>query len=291
MQQQQNNDALHVFVTEGLVSTEQVHEAHALAQEQSKKPLQVLIEMGAISQSDAIRVTAKQSGLDFVELIDRSIDRRVTDLLPAAQARRHTVIPFEVTDGNVLRIAVTISKATNIDLKDDLQRITRSRVELVVAVKGDIEAKIAQVYRMEDEIEGLDASAEDTDGDAEDVGLVAEDSPVVKFVDLIISQAIIDRASDIHIEPEEDVTYVRFRIDDVMQDRFTVPKHLRNGVISRLKVMAEMAIDQRRLPQGGRIDYVHNGKKVDLRAQTLPSIHAEGVISRRQESVYNKIMV
>src|SRR6266508_5259519 len=270
------------LLASGLVSRADVADAHRVAEEQALTTLQVLIDNGAVSRTDAVRTAAATAGLDYVELAEYGVDASAAALLPAEFARRATVLPLGREDG-VLIVAVTIRQAGNIELKDDLARLTRHRTRFVVARSADIVAKIGQVYRAEGELDDLSSGLVDADDEAEDLANFTEvsaEAPVVRFVNLLIAQAIADRASDIHIEPGERDLRVRYRIDGVLHDAHHSPKTIQNGVISRLKIMSDMNIAERRVPQDGRMSVNHQGRKVDLRVATLPTVWGEKVVAR-----------
>jgi type IV pilus assembly protein PilB len=265
----------------GLVSTAEVADAVRIADEQALSTLQVLIDTGAVSRTDAVRTAAAAAGLEYVELAEYGVDASAAALLPAEFARRTTVLPLGREDG-VLLVAVPVREAGNIELKDDLARLTRHRTRFVVARSADIQAKIVQIYRAEGELDDLSSDLVE-DEDAEDLANfteVSSEAPVVRFVNLLIAQAISDRASDIHIEPGERDLRVRYRIDGVLHDAHHSPKTIQNGVISRMKIMADMNIAERRLPQDGRMSVNHQGRKVDLRVATLPTVWGEKVVAR-----------
>jgi type IV pilus assembly protein PilB len=202
--------------------------------------------------------------------------------LPADFARRSTVLPLTWEDGTLI-VAVGARDAGNIELKDDLTRLTRSRIRFAIANRTDIETKINQVYRAEDEMHDLTSglvSDEDEGDDLASFTEVSAEAPVVRFVNLLITQAISDRASDIHIEPTERDLRVRYRIDGVLQDAHHSPKNIANGVVSRLKIMSDMNIAERRVPQDGRMSVTHQGRKIDLRVATLPTVWGEKVVAR-----------
>ncbi|HYU83356.1 MAG TPA: type II secretion system protein GspE, partial [Kribbellaceae bacterium] len=176
----------------GLVSKADVADAHRIADEQALTTLQVLIDNGAVSRTDAVRTAAATAGLDYVELAEYGVDASAAALLPAEFARRATVLPLGREDG-VLIVAVTIRQAGNIELKDDLARLTRHRTRFVVARSADIVAKIGQVYRAEGELDDLSSGLVDADDEAEDLANFTEvsaEAPVVRFVNLLIAQAI-----------------------------------------------------------------------------------------------------
>jgi len=187
-------------------------------------------------------------------------------------------------DDHRLVVAVDYRDLQNLTLKDDLTRLTKAHVFLVLATKGDLEQKIVQVYRAEHELAELAGNLADVaESDFDDLSAlteVAEDGPIVRFVNLIISQAISDRASDIHIEPSEHFMRVRYRIDGVLHEAQQAPRSIQQGVISRLKIMSDINIAERRVPQDGRLSITQRGKKIDLRVATLPTMWGEKVVMR-----------
>src|SRR5680860_1797752 len=265
-----------------LLTTEQVDEAVVIAAQRSQTVLQVLLDTGAIDRKDVVRTAANSAGLAYVDLAEYTVNSSAAAMLPADFARRKSVLPLTWEDGELL-VAVGIRQAGNIELKDDLTRLTKSRVRFAVAGRSDIEAKINQVYRAEGELDDLSSNLVSDERENEDLANFTEvsaEAPVVRFVNLLITQAITDRASDIHIEPTEHNLRVRYRIDGVLLEAHRSPKNIQNGVISRLKIMADMNIAERRVPQDGRMSVTHQGRHVDLRIATLPTVWGEKVVAR-----------
>jgi type IV pilus assembly protein PilB len=278
----QLGDTMQALLDAGRVSPAQVEEAVRLGQDRDEPPLNVLIASGAVSKADVVRTAAETAGLRFVELAQYAVDASAVSRLPADFVRRFTVLPLGWEDGELL-VAVGVRQAGNIELKDDLTRLVRSHVRFAIAPRDEIAAKINQVLRAEGELDNLTSDLAPEDEDSEELsGLtaVAEDAPIVRFVNLLISQAISDRASDIHIEPTERDLRVRYRIDGVLHEAHRSPKNIQNGVISRLKIMSEVNIAERRVPQDGRLSVAHQGRKVDLRIATLPTVWGEKVVAR-----------
>ncbi len=274
-------DTVRALVDTGLITSAQVEEATRAAQERSQTVLEVLLDSGWVERSAVVRTAALSAGLDYVELSDFIVDMSAVTLLPAEFARRTGVLPLAREDDELV-VAVSIRQAGDIELKDDLARLTRSRIRFAIANRADIEARINQVYRAEGELHDLtsDLTPEDDADDLSSLTEVTDEAPVVRFVNLLINQAISDRASDIHIEPTERDMRVRYRIDGVLHDAHRSPKNIQNGVISRLKIMAEMNIAERRIPQDGRMSVSHQGRRVDLRVATLPTVWGEKVVAR-----------
>jgi len=281
MRAETSGDTVRALLDAGVVTQTQLDEATQVAQERAQPVIEALIDGGWVDRPTVIRTAAASAGLEYVEISDFIIDRAAVSLLPADFARRTGVLPLVHEDGELM-VAVSIRQAGNIELKDDLSRLTRSRVRFAIANRAEIEARINQVYRAEDEM--LDITSDLTpEAEADDLASltqVSDEAPVVRFVNLLINQAINDRASDIHIEPTERDMRVRYRIDGVLHDAHRSPKNIQNGVISRLKIMAEMNIAERRVPQDGRMSVNHEGRRVDLRVATLPTVWGEKIVLR-----------
>jgi type IV pilus assembly protein PilB len=273
---------VHALLTAGLITDAQLEHAIEAAVEGASTPLEVLIDSGAVDRRDVVRTAAASAGLAYVDLTDYTVNAAAAALLSPDFARRSNALPLDWEDG-VLLVAVPIRQAGNIELKDDLTRLTKSRIKFAVSGRTDIEAKIDTVYRADGEMHELTSDLVEDDAQGEDLANFTEvsaEAPVVRFVNLLITQAITDRASDIHIEPTEHDLRVRYRIDGVLHDAHRSPKNIQNGVTSRLKIMADMNIAERRVPQDGRLSVSHQGRKIDLRIATLPTVWGEKVVAR-----------
>ena len=273
--------AVVALLDEQLVSEEQVAAATEAAERSGQTPLQELLRAGIVDREQVVRSAAEAVGLRYVEVSEFPVNASAVAVLSADFARRTSVLPLTWEDGELL-VAVGIRQAGNLELKDDLTRLTRSRVKFAVASRTEIDAKINKVYRAEGELDDLTSTLV-SDEDIPDLSMlteVSDEAPVVRFVNLLVTQAISDRASDIHIEPTERDLRVRYRIDGVLHDAHRSPKNIQNGVVSRLKIMADMNIAERRLPQDGRMSVNHQGRKVDLRIATLPTVWGEKVVAR-----------
>ncbi len=278
----QAQDTARALLDGGHISSHQYDEAAVVAAQRKGNVLQVLLDTGVVERSTVMRTAAASAGLAFLELTDYQVDASAAALLSAEFARKACALPLGRDNGELV-VAVPIREAGNIELKDDLTRMTRSRVRFAIANRNEIEAKINQVYRAEGELHDLTSDLttnEDDNVDLANFTQVTDEAPVVRFVNLLINQAISDRASDIHIEPTEHDLRVRYRIDGVLHDAHRSPKNIQNGVISRLKIMADMNIAERRVPQDGRMSVNHQGRRIDLRVATLPTVWGEKVVAR-----------
>ncbi|CAN5425924.1 hypothetical protein BH09ACT10_BH09ACT10_10360 [soil metagenome] len=273
------------LVSAGLVTSEQLADAERAAETDSGpgNALEVLVSEGIVRRADLLRAAAESVGLSYVDLTEYSVNASAAAAVPADFARRASVLPIDWDEDGAMVVAVTIRQAGNIELKDDISRLAKRRVRFAVANRADIATKLDQIYRAEGELDDLTstfASNEQPVDALDNFTEVSDEAPVVRFVNLLVSQAISDRASDIHIEPTERDLRVRYRIDGVLQDAHRSPKNIHNGVVSRLKIMAEMNIAERRIPQDGRMSVNHQGRRIDLRIATLPTVWGEKVVAR-----------
>ncbi|HEV7755982.1 MAG TPA: ATPase, T2SS/T4P/T4SS family, partial [Mycobacteriales bacterium] len=271
-----------ILVSEGLASHEQVAAAVEEQERVGRTLGRVLVERGVLSESQLVSALARQIGLRFVDLSDHVVDASAVALVPAVVCRRHTALPIGREDG---RLLVAMADPANVFAIDDIRSITGMEVRALVATRVDVIAAIARYHRADGELDSLtvamDANAENAAAVALDsVREVTDDAPIVRYVNLLITQAIADRASDIHLEPTENDLRVRFRIDGVLHEIMRSPKQIASGVISRLKIMADINIAERRKPQDGRLSVAVEGKKIDLRVATLPTVWGEKVVMR-----------
>ncbi len=274
-------NTVQVLVDRGLVTDEQVEGARLAAERRGVPLLRELIESSVVQRADAGRAFAEAAGLEFVELVDIQLDASAVARVPADHARRMGVVPVAWEDG---RLVVATSDPTNVIALDDLRVLTGAEIKVVYASRRDIDDKLAKVYRAEEELgdisDDMVGTAAEVTEDLSSLGDSADDAPVVRYVNLLISQAVADRASDIHVEPTENDLRVRYRIDGVLHEIMRSPKKIQAGVISRLKIMADINIAERRVPQDGRMSVTLNGAKIDLRVATLPTVWGEKVVLR-----------
>ena len=248
---------------------------------EDEEAVKQLVERGMVTPIQLASARAAQADLPFVELIDFPVERTAVSLVPAAVCRRHLVLPIGVV-GDILTLAM--ADPGNVFAIDDVRAIARMQVKPVVAEASDLRAAIDRFHRADGELSDLTNAIEEEHSASTDVVLseqaIEDDAPIVRFVNLLISQGIQDKASDIHIEPAEFDMKVRYRIDGVLHEMQSAPKAIQNGVISRLKIMSEIDIAERRKPQDGRMSVSHGGRKIDLRVATLPTVWGEKVVMR-----------
>lgn len=272
-----------ILLEEGLVTEGQLVAALDEQAVRGQSLGRVLVEIGMLTEAQLVRALASQIGMEFVELADYPVDRNAVALLPSSVCRRYTVLPVSIIDGYLV---LAMADPGNVLAVDDARTIAGIPVRTVVATHDDLVQAIDRFCRADDEIENLTSSfehetAQEQDADLSRVGdAIEDDAPIVRFVNLLVTQAIQDRASDIHIEPAEHDLRVRYRIDGVLHEMQRAPKQIQGGVISRLKIMSDIDIAERRKPQDGRMSVTHNGRKIDLRVATLPTVWGEKVVMR-----------
>jgi type IV pilus assembly protein PilB len=268
-----------VIVELGFAAEERVQKAVEEAKSSGRTPEQVLLQSGALSPEQLARATAERFGLDHVDLSMYKPDIGALNLVNAQAARRYNAVPIGFDDGVLL---VAMADPSNVLALDDLKLMTGHELRPVVASAEDVAALISRMNRLDDAI--AEAVLED---ESEDLALVsdiresADDAPVIKLVNSIIAQAVQDGASDLHFEPDGSREMrVRFRVDGVLSESTTIPRRMVAGVVSRVKIMANLDIAEKRLPQDGRVSLVIEGHPIDVRVVTLPSVHGEGIVMR-----------
>lgn len=290
----------------GYLKPEQLEEA-VKVQQQTKEPDlgRVLISLGIVGEREVLQAKAQEMGIGFVDLDRVNIESSAINVVPERIAKAHSVIPVK-KDGQTLWLAMSNDK--NIIALDDVKMASGCRVVPVLALPGAIEDAIKKSYAggatngdavpsvaatsgtntvdLRSDIRGAIAAAgvqrgregdEDSDKDAEQM---AEQAPIIKLANALIQQAIADRASDIHVEPQQRSVRIRYRLDGVLMEAMTVPRNLMAPLISRLKIMADMNIAERRIPQDGRIEVRHATKEYDLRVSSIPTPYGEKIVMR-----------
>jgi len=269
-----------VLVVRGLLPVDAIDRISGGSDDEAR--IREYIADGVVSPVQVATARAAQLGLAFVELAEKTADPIAVGLVPSALCRRHAVLPLVIEQG---RLVLAMSDPNDVLALDDVRAAAAMPIRPVVAEHVDLLAAIDRFYRNDGELNDLTTTFESEsrdshsdDSDAEDGG--EDDAPIVRFVNLLVSQAIKDNASDIHIEPGEDELRVRYRIDGVLHEVQRAPRNIQAGVISRLKIMSEINIAERRRPQDGRMSIRHGGRQIDLRVATLPTVHGEKVVMR-----------
>ncbi|WP_448060691.1 GspE/PulE family protein [Cellulomonas hominis] len=271
-----------ILLDEGLVTEAQLMSAldEQLARGQSLG--RTLVEIGVLSEGQLVAALARQVGMDFVDLDDYPVDRTAVSLVPAALCRRYTVLPVGFREG---ALVLATADPGNVVAVDDVRTVSGMQVVPIVATYDNLSRAIDRFCRADGEMEDLSSAFEDAtpepSTDLSRIGdFVDDDAPIVRYVNLLVTQAITDRASDIHIEPTEHDLRVRYRIDGVLHEMQRSPKQIQAGVISRVKILSDIDIAERRKPQDGRMSVTHEGRKIDLRVATLPTVWGEKIVMR-----------
>lgn len=288
-----------LLVSNSLITQQQLLDALEYQSQKGIKLGQVLIEKGYITERQLLEFLGKQFSIKFVELSRLEIDSEVVNLIPEGTARRYNLIAIK-RNNNILSVAMV--DPLNIVVLDELKLMTGYNIEPVFAIEDEINNAIDKYYGTKSSKEALDEILKNTNASEEDseLGVVnnkkdekddilsleskGEAAPIIKMVNIIISSAIKAHASDIHIEPTHRETRVRYRIDGVLNPQPSIPKKFHNAIVSRLKIMAELDISERRIPQDGRIKIKMNNKEIDLRLSVLPCVFGEKIVMRILDS-------
>lgn len=281
-----------LFIAEGLINEEQLQAALLKQQELGgSEPLaQILLMLGFIEERDKVRCTGKIWGIPFVDVLSTEPEPEALAKIQPEHAKKFRVLPFELTSN---RLLVAMVNPLDIFVIDELRVIAGIDIEPMIAVESDLVQSIINHYKLESVVnekvsgvisdfnsdleakgESLAAAAKDDDEDDSD------DAPIVRLANLIVSQAVTEGASDIHMEPKKDSMVVRYRIDGVLIDVMHLPKKVVLPLTSRMKIIANMDIAEKRVPQDNRISSTVNGKPYDFRVSTLPVVYGEKIVMR-----------
>ncbi|OGX31398.1 MAG: hypothetical protein A2787_09155 [Omnitrophica WOR_2 bacterium RIFCSPHIGHO2_01_FULL_48_9] len=276
-------EVVDLLLKEGLVTQDKVEKAREETKRTGLSIDKALEKLGFINDKDVVRVRAAALGLPYMDLNDYIIDSNLIKLIPENIARKYKAVPlFKINKS----LTVGMVDPQDIVALDQIRRVSQAEmVEPVLVSEKGIQLILDSFYAgasaesFEDVIRAI---SKEKMKEAEGRGLVeiAEEAPIIKLVNVMISQAAKDRASDIHVEPEEDMVRIRFRVDGLLNEKTTLPKKLQNAVVSRIKVLAKLDIAESRKPQDGRIRLKLDDKEVDIRVSTFPTVHGENVVMR-----------
>jgi general secretion pathway protein E len=272
-----------ILLEEGLTTPDVIAQALARAQTTGERIGEALVALGAVTQDDVLRALARQQALTYLSREELPAPLPVLKNLSPKYLKQYAVCPVSV-DGGVLTVAT--ADPLNPIVLDDLRQSTGLAIKVVVSPGDAIAEAIDRTYdgsasALQRIVEGMeDERAADGDEDVNHLRDMAFEAPVVRLVNLLVENAIAAEASDIHIEPFEDTLRIRYRIDGLLYDQEAPPRRLQAAVTSRIKIMAEMNIAERRLPQDGRIRVTLHGRRVDIRVSTVPTVHGESIVMR-----------
>jgi type II secretion system protein E len=269
-----------VLVDAGVISREQLESAVAARTNGLERLDETIARLGLAREADIYQAVGRRLGLEYIAEIDRDIDPSVLSQVPSDFAMRHQVLPLREEDHTLV---VAVANPFDVTVLDDLRLLTSRDVRAVVASPRQISEAIEQCYmekmfRDIDDMQTEEVAEEDLE--IADLQKMAREALVIKLVNLILHQAIQERASDIHVEPHERELRVRYRVDGVLHDASSPPRHLHPAIISRIKIMSEMDIAERRLPQDGRVRVKLGERNIDLRVSTIPTLHGESAVIR-----------
>jgi type II secretion system protein E len=280
MAQLSSDPLAEVLVGAGLVSRDQLEAVSASRNNDVERLDETLVRLGLASEEDIFSTVASHLGLEYVAETDRDIDPELLAQVPSEFAMRHQVVPLREEDHTLV---VAMADPFDLTVLDDLRLLTRRDVRAVVSPRRKIAEAIersymAKMFRDIDDMQREDVAEEDLE--IADLQKMAREALVIKLVNLILHQAIQERASDVHVEPQERELRVRYRVDGVLHDASSPPRHLHPAVISRVKIMCDMDIAERRLPQDGRVRIRLGDRMIDLRVSTIPTLHGESAVIR-----------
>ncbi|HEY6550402.1 MAG TPA: ATPase, T2SS/T4P/T4SS family, partial [Solirubrobacterales bacterium] len=270
-----------VLVDLGFVPEDRARHAIEEARTAGQPPERLLLDQGAIDADQLSRAVAERYGLDHVDLANYQVDMAAANLISVNTARRYRALPVGFVDKGTLLVAM--ADPTNVLAVDDIQIATALDCRVAVAAAEDIDALIGRLNTLQSAVsEAVTEGEAEADALAEvsEMEVSAEDAPVIKLVYSILGQAVGEGASDVHFEPGEGEMRVRFRVDGVLRAAAHVPKRMVNAVVSRVKIMSDLNIAEKRVPQDGRVSVTVEDRRVDLRITTLPTQRGEGATIR-----------
>jgi general secretion pathway protein E/type IV pilus assembly protein PilB len=256
---------LQLLQEQGYVSPEQVGAVMNSIKQEGETTLDILMQIGAVTEDDVLAMIAAQFGMEYVHVNADGIDPAVKEVIPSDVARKYGVVPVYRTEDSV---TVALSDPMGYDTVDSLRYVLKMNVDAVVAPRAEVKAAVDKLYP--EDLEKVSGSSDAKDSDA----------PVIRLVSMIITEACKMRASDIHLEPMERHFRVRYRIDGVLRQMENPPKRLQAAILSRVKIMSNMKISEKRIPQDGRIQVKVQGRDLDLRVSSVPTNHGESIVMR-----------
>jgi len=265
-----------VIVELGLCTRERVNEAVEAARRAGTTPEQALVAAAALTPDGLARAVAERYGLDFIDLSVFSVDMAAANLVNITAAKRYEALPVGFVDQRTLLVAM--ADPANVVAIDDISIMTGYEVRQAVATHEDVHAVISRLSRFGDVVQAGVVDPDDVE--VVDLRESADDAPIVRLVHQLVGQAVEAGASDLHLAPDGQDLRVRFRVDGVLDDVTTIPRRMTAGVVSRIKIMADLDSSERRIPQDGRVGLTVDSRHIDLRVVTLPTVHGESVVMR-----------
>jgi type IV pilus assembly protein PilB len=267
-----------VVVELGFADRGAVDRAIEEARRSGRRTGQVLVAEGAITSDQLARVIAERFGVDHVDLATFKVDMAAANTLSSSAARRYEAVPVQFADDRTLLVAMV--DPGNVLAVDDISLVTGYDVRPAAAAREDVVALIGRLNQVDEMVIADARDAEPEELEVGDLRDTADDAPIIKLVHSLVAQGIEQGASDIHFEPVDGETVVRYRVDGVLQEATRVPRRMSSGIISRIKIMSDLDIAERRAPQDGRVSLSLEGRRVDIRVATLPLVGGESAVLR-----------
>jgi type IV pilus assembly protein PilB len=284
-----------ILLEKSLISQEQLDEALRVQKNTTEQLGRILTDLGYVTERDVLRAQAEQLGIPFLELGQVSVDQDIAKSIPQSVVQRYNAVPIK-RNGN--RLTVAMSDPSNVFALDDIRLITGYEIDPMLATADDISSLLGgsngdpagenELQTALADLDGglpglgeeMDLASAGTDEEMDRATALEDEAPIIRVVNVIIQQAIKDKASDIHVEPDRRGVRIRYRIDGVLHEVMRVPKYVHAPLVSRIKIMGDMNIAERRLPQDGRIHVRHEGHDYDMRVSSLPTVFGEKVVMR-----------
>jgi type IV pilus assembly protein PilB len=266
-----------LLLESGLLTVDQLDKALAFQKNSGERLGRVLIQLGYITEKGLLAALELKLGFPLIDPTVIVLDRNIVQLVPMSLAERYVVIPIR-RSGN--RLVVAMADPTNFYAIDDLRMVTQCEIEPALASETNILKAVDQAYGVSELVQKSISQIQKDDYTYTSEIETAEYAPVINIVNSLISQAIKNGASDIHLEPMENSLRIRFRIDGILREMTTFPKHTQGAILSRVKILANMDIAERRMPQDGRIQVQESGRSVDVRVSSLPILYGEKIVLR-----------
>lgn len=274
-----------MLIEEGVINKEHLERALQEQKRLGKRLGEVMISLGYVTEEKMAQVLGKQLDIPFVDLRNIKVEPEIVKMVPESLARKHRILPVTMKDGELI---IAMADPLDIFAIDEIRRFTKMPVSPVVITERELMKSYDKYYRVTGAVEEVIRDFGDVGYIVEEersatIEAMADETPIVKLVNLMITQAVRDRASDIHIEPDADVLRVRYRIDGMLHEVMTPPKHMHPGIVSRVKILASMDIAEKRIPQDGRFPVNIGGRQLDVRTSTMPTLYGEKVVMRLLE--------
>lgn len=275
---------LPILIQKGILTQDTADEIKQTAINTGLTIVEILLKKNLISEDGLFAVKAQVYNVPFVSLVGLGISPEILTLIPEPVARKYKIIPFEL-DKTADKLKVAMVDPLDLPTVEFLEQKSAKSIKVYLAKEEEILEKIEEVYSAGLSVEVTEAlkdtaTSENSRPDVSLINKIIKEAPVSKIVSTILEYAMRSRASDIHIEPHETRTRVRYRIDGILHERLALPKSVHEAVVSRVKILSDMKIDERRIPQDGRFTFKFGSDEVDLRVSTLPTVHGEKVVIR-----------